>query len=319
MNQNTDETLPYLNLERLVTTEMRPRNLLQGYVRPLYEAARGDVPITYAICRDLMAAEKRRVALATGFVFHPHLPAGEVDGPVGAAVLGSALQALGFQPTILVQSEVVNVVSALLDELRCSLNVVSSSDRSSAEVEHWIDEFDLAVAIEKPGRNAQGVRHTLMGVPMPEGDGNVDDFFRGMTRQGKLTIGFGDGGNEIGFGKIYDFAAQLVPGGGAEERSGGIIAATATDHLFPAALSNFGTYALTAALELFTDSTNLLVSGEVVGRLMKTAVQHGCLDGGTASPGVVADDGVPVEAVEAIVTLLHTIVAQWRSTFKRAF
>ncbi len=313
--------LPYFNLERLVTTEMRQRNLPQGYVRQFYEAARGEAPISYEIVRDLLAGQGRRVALVTGFVFHPHLPNGEVDGPIGAVVLGRALQKLGFTPTVVVQEELLGVVGALLDEAACSFEVRSSSNASSEAARLWTEDFDLALAIEKPGRNELGVRHTVMGVPMPEGDGYVDDFFRTMSEQGKLTIGFGDGGNEIGFGRIYEFTRQLLPdaGGGQEARPGGIVAATATKHLFPAALSNFGAYALAAALELYTDTDDLLPTAEGVGRLMRVAVDHGCLDGGTAKPGVVADDGVPVETVQAIVTVLRTIVRQWRSTFERAF
>lgn len=316
-----DHRLPYANLERLVTTEMRPHNMIQGMVRAFYEEVRGENPISYDICEALAAVPGRRVALVTGFVLHPHLAHGEVDGPVGAAVLGVALKQLGYKPTVLVQGELVEVVNELLKVLGDDVPVVSTSDRETGEVVGWSHDYDVAVAIEKPGRNVNGVRHTLMGVEMPDGDSYVDDFFRAMSSQGKLTVAFGDGGNEIGFGKIYDFASRIVPGGGggAQAAKGGIVAATATDHLFPAAVSNFGTFALAAALELHTGSEGLLPEPAVIRRLVETAVENGCLDGGSGRPGVVADDGIPVDAIVAVVLLLRTIVDQWRSTFERAF
>jgi hypothetical protein len=40
---SVDPRAPYENLERLVTIEMRPHNLQQGFIRPLYELARGRI------------------------------------------------------------------------------------------------------------------------------------------------------------------------------------------------------------------------------------------------------------------------------------
>ena len=63
----------------------------------------------------------------------------------------------------------------------------------------------MAVTIEKLGRNKEGIRHSVMGTPLPKtGDYYIDDFIVAMTEKGKLTVGIGDGGNEIGFGKIHD-------------------------------------------------------------------------------------------------------------------
>lgn len=58
-----------------------------------------------------------------------------------------------------------------------------------------------------------------------------------------VTIGIGDGGNEVGMGKVYDrIVNSTVPNGST------IACTVAADHLLVCAVSNWGGYALAAAL-----------------------------------------------------------------------
>jgi hypothetical protein len=309
-----DPRLPYNNIEHLITTEMRPWNLVQGFVRQLYRLARGDGnPITYDLSGELAELSGARAAIVTGIFFEDHFPAGEIDGPIGAAVIASALSKLGHRVDILVEAEVKPVIDRLLERLGTDAGVVLTSNSSSDEVRGWADRYDLAITVEKLGRAADGRRHSIMATPLPPGDSYIDDFIIAMNERGKLTVGLGDGGNEIGFGKFHDQVSAMVP------RGKELVTTTATKYLLPAAVSNFGAYAIVAALALRTENQDLLPDGATVVKLIEDAVAEGCLDGGTVDPTFIGDDGIPAEGVAAVVTVLRTIVAQWFTTFDRHF
>ena len=120
-------------------------------------------------------------------------------------------------------------------------------------------DFDAAVAVERLGRNRAGQHHTIFGAPL-ELDPVADDLFERMNAQGRLTIGFGDGGNEIGFGALYDEARAAVPRGAdcgrpVRRRPGDVDRRRV---LFPVAVSNFGAYAVAAAMGLLAGRAALL-------------------------------------------------------------
>src|SRR5262249_58316848 len=59
------------------------------------------------------------------------------------------------------------------------------------------------------------------------------------------TIGIGDGGNEIGMGKVpWDVIRRNIPNGGL------VACRVPTDHLIVSGISNWGAYALAAAVAL---------------------------------------------------------------------
>ena len=319
---NVDPRSPYENLELLLTTEMRPHNMLQGFIRPLYELARGENPVTYDISQAILGMQNANVAMVTGIVLEGHLPKGEVDGPIGAAVLGRALSLLGHNVDIMVERDMDDVVSSLVDTLGFEGNIVHTTDRAPEELMAWADHYDIAVTIEKLGRNREGIRHSVMGTPLAKtGDYYIDDFIEAMNDKGKLTVGIGDGGNEIGFGKIHDKVREIVLFG-AEcgcPCGGGTATTTATKHLFSAAISNYGAYGVATALALGTSNRDLMVDGKTVKKLVEGVVALGCLDGGTMDPNFIGDDGIPIDAVMRVVDQLGSIYAQWNGSFDRHF
>ncbi len=317
-----DPRAPYGNLELLMTTEMRPHNMQQGFIRTLYELARGDNPITYDVSQALLGAKNAKAAIVTGIVIEDHLPKGEVDGPIGAAVLGRALSLLGHEVDLMVEAPMIDVMEGLIKTLDYPGTVVTTSDRSADEVKGWADDYDIAATVEKLGRNSKGLRHSVNGTPLAKnGDYYIDEFIVAMTDKGKLTIGIGDGGNEIGFGKMHDKVQKIVLHGAdcGCPCHGGIATTTATKHLIPAAVSNYGAYALTAALALGAERPDLLVDGAMVKTLIERVVALGCLDGGTVKPGHVGDDGIPIAAVMRTVDQLASVVEQWNGSFDRDF
>jgi hypothetical protein len=76
----------------------------------------------------------------------------------------------------------------------------------------------------------------------------VEESDGGFSREGPATyatIGIGDGGNEIGMGKIpHEIVAKNIPNGDL------IHCRVPTDHLIVAGVSNWGAYALAAGVHL---------------------------------------------------------------------
>jgi D-glutamate cyclase len=231
-----------------------------------------------------------------------------VDGPIGACVLALSLESLGVAADVVVPAEMVPVVEAVKTSLSANFEIREQA-RSA-------DEYAAVITIEKLGRNLAGTTHTVLGSPIDQ-DFAADDLVDQFNREGRLTIAIGDGGNEIGFGAIYDQALELVPRGRdcGCPCGGGIVSTTATQILFPAAVSNHGAYAVSGALAVLAGRPEIAPYSDAIGAAIDVAVRQGCLDGGTFLPHVMADDGIPLESVKAIATVMRTIVEQtFRST-----
>ena len=105
------------SIDHLVNLDVRPPHLEQGLLAKLYKAAREKMkrPLT------LLAAEKLKEVLtpentaiiSTGFVFPPHFPAGEMDGPPGAVALGKIInKGIGSKVFFLGESAIMGVMRA---------------------------------------------------------------------------------------------------------------------------------------------------------------------------------------------------------------
>jgi hypothetical protein len=298
------------NLDRIATVEMRTQGIPKGVVRRLYDAVRKDVPLTHEVARALLDCVGGRVAIFTGIVAEP-LPVGEVDGPIGASVLAQTLERIGVAVDVIVPEEMAAVVEAVRVSLDGAYDVLHAARAA--------DEYVAVVTIEKLGRNAAGTTHTVLGSPIEQSFA-ADDLVEQFNREGRLTIAIGDGGNEIGFGAIYDEASEFVPRGrdcgcpcGA-----GILCKTATQILFPAAVSNHGAYAVAGALAVLSGRPEIAPYPDAIGAAIDVAVREGCLDGGTFLPHVMADDGIPLEGVKAVASVMRTIVEQSFRTTPRA-
>jgi hypothetical protein len=303
------ELEPFENLDRLATVEMRTQGIPKGIVRHLYAAARGEEPLTHVVAKALLGCTGKRIAIFTGIVCEP-LPKGEVDGTIGAAVLAKALESLDTEVDVVVPIEMEDVVEGVRRALDADFAIRTAAREGS--------EYAALVAIEKLGRNRVGTTHTILGSPVQQ-DFEADNLIEAFNGEQKLTIAIGDGGNEIGFGTIHEAALALVPRGRdcGCPCGGGILCATSTQLLFPAAVSNFGAYAVVAALAILAERAELAPAPDAIGSAIDAAVRRGCLDGGTFLPHVLADDGIPLEGVKAVVGVMRTIAEQTFRTSPR--
>jgi hypothetical protein len=140
------------------------------------------------------------------------------------------------------------------------------------------------------------------------------------TEKGVLTIGIGDGGNEIGCGVIIDAVRQVQPFGSKCQCpcGGGIATVTRCDHLIFAAISNWGAYALAAALAGLLDRPGILHDTATELRMLDGSLVGGAMDGAYARliPYV---DGTSSAVQTSIITLLHQIIENGLMSHDRGF
>lgn len=301
----------YESLDRIAVTEMRPPTSPAGIVGAFYELVRGpsDPPLTYQIASDIVRRAPGRALIVTGLVDENRFPCGEIDGPLGSIALARALSALGHRVTIVVDPEAIAPIQAVLEaagESAIELRTPDFPDVQAARA--FGSQFGIVAAVEKLGRNSIGGRHLVWGTPVHIGDTFGDDYIIGATEAGALTIGVGDNGNEIGFGNIADRAEPLTPAGVVVD--GGFFAATPVSHLLPASVSNFGCYALVAALAIATGRRELAVDGVAVGRWTEVGLDNGLRSGGVDDIGFRGDDGIPTRFVTATAEMFAGVVHQ---------
>jgi D-glutamate cyclase len=185
-----------------------------------------------------------RVGLITGF-FVPRgdVAAPETDGPVGTALLAAALAACGVPTRIAVDTPCADAVRAAVDAAGGGVAVdeVGVDEGLDRLIGDWRSTgVSHAVAIERCGRSADGRPRNMRGVDVSPWTAPLDDLFLAGPW---IRLAVGDGGNEIGMGKLPPgLIARTVPNGET------IACVTSCDRLVVAGVSNWGAYGLMAAL-----------------------------------------------------------------------
>lgn len=322
-------------VDRLCTIEMRPRegNLPRGMMHRLYAAARPDgaPPLTYDMARRL--TERVRpgdaVFIVTGAGGPPVLPYGEVDGLLGAAALARTLTfSLGARVVMLTEERTERPIGAVCraaglrfarpdadDVVPNGVTFVPmpiATEECEAQAPRLFDEYAPAavIAIEKLSPNRLGVIHGSTGLSYDATHAKPQFLFAEAARRGILTAGIGDGGNEVGFGKVAEAVAHIIPAGRVCQCpcGGGNIAAVATDVLVVAAISNWGGYGVAAMIALLLDhGAETIVDEDELERMLRACVDGGAYDGAFARP-LLSDDGVPLRTQRAFTTMLRSIV-----------
>ena len=299
------------NMDRLLCIEMRRKGLPRGFKWPLYEAARAisDGPMVLKAAR-MLDRPAARVGIFTGAAVPDHMPVGENDGPFGSTVLARALERLGHQVTIYTDPDCAAPIEALLKRTGSATPVRRLVLGDLAQQAEAAAREDVLVAIERLGGNINGKLHGVNGVVRDAFRCNVDHAFLEATRLGKTTIGIGDGGNEIGFGRLRETLEERLPAFAQKDKTpcgGGIFSRIATDHLVVASTSNLGAYGVVAALAMVKGDASLCHDAAEEVALHHVGVGLGLVDGGGGG-AIPWCDGIPAESNAAVVTLLENIV-----------
>jgi D-glutamate cyclase len=218
-------------------------------------------------CESLLTAKD--VAIVTGFYIpSSDPPAFETDGPHGAYFLERSLRSMGINAEIRAEYPVLFAIekaAKLLNDLREPLH------HSPSHV----------VFIERGGPASDGKRYTMRGREITEFLDPANDHVENAK-----TIGIGDGGNEMGMGKIaHETIVKNINNGDQ------IHCKFQTDQLIVAGVSNWGGYALSAGLFVLKNQmpTGNLFDFEIEKKILEIMVETGPLvDGviGTAQPTV---------------------------------
>jgi hypothetical protein len=263
----------------LVARNPRSMATLRPALRPGY---------TLRAARILDRAD--RVILATGF------PVGdtfETDGPLGAIALYEALESLGKTCHLACASP---LAAAIADDYRVLELFAFDPEAGKREARARLAAIkpDAVLSIERPGLAADGRYYNMRGEDISPRCAVFDYYLEFADCP---TIAIGDGGNEIGMGKLASAVSQLDIQA----------AATGCDELLVADVSNWGGYALIAILEALRAQPLL---GAVQHRKLLAYVSaHGSVDGVTRK-NTLTEDGLPAEAGEEILAALQELVAQ---------
>ncbi len=318
------------NLDRLASMEVaRP----SGVKLKLYEAARAKLgkPLSYCFADGLTRHVKARehVIIACGSVSLPWMAKGETDGPPGAAVVARALDVgLNVKPIVVCEEALADMVEATFagagltnhsyNDFRATPHSVMiqgfplDDAEAKVEAERLLREYSpsAVVAIEKMGPNRKGVHHTVRGYDVGATRAKVYNLVEKARAQGIFTGGVGDGGNEIGFGTIFEEARRILPTGAKCNCpcGDGSVTATATDALIVASASNYGAYGVAACLASMLNRVDVFHDRATEQRILHNCVNAGAVDGNTTwrTPTV---DGVSEEADLAIVDLMRTMIS----------
>ena len=313
------------SLDRLATVEMRISDYSRGVPAKLYDAARqaqGGRSLSQAAAELILDFARRGepVFIVTGAGDPVYLPAGETDGPPGVVALAVAIAtATGAVPVLLTETQFVDNLTATaragglaLRDFSVAAKVphgttvlpLSCGDDAAEQARHYIESMKptLVISIEKSGPAPDGKVYTASGTQVNDAYRAKAEFLFQFAREHHIpSLGIGDNGNEIGFGRIRDAVVTHKP-------RGEILGTTVeTDVLFPVNVSNWGAYATAAALAFLTGRPDVMHTPEAERRLVEACVAANAVDGSTGRH-ILAVDGSPVEASMAVVTLMQTIV-----------
>ncbi len=225
------------------------------------------VPDFVSDAARFILAHPGHVLIVTGFmILRANAP--ETDGPPGAAALGTALASLGYDVSFVTDRFSRQVVEAVTGGPIVEFPVAGPAV-SDAFARELIAETrpSLVIAIERPGLTGDDSYRNHAGEDLTEFNARMDCLFHHAT----ATVGIGDGGNEIGMGKLCDRIRAIdgLPGNPS---------VTPADKLVVASCCNWGAFGVIAALS-HLKGRDLLPTVERGHELVVKAVEAGAVEG----------------------------------------
>lgn len=244
-----------------------------------------------------------RVLIFTGWPSRSWLIKGltETDGPVGAAILARALEeafdiipiivmeerlcefgAVGLRAAGLIVSDLETALQSKPGPPKASVGAVirftSDANQAQREAEALLDHVkpDALISIELPGANRDGTYHNVTAREVPtELVMKADYCMREAAARGILTIGIGDGGNELGMGNAAEAIRKYL-------KEGDVIApVTQVDCLVVSCISNWGALGMAACVAAVAGKPDVFDHIDIM-RITDALVNAGAIDGLTA-------------------------------------
>ncbi len=243
----------------------------------------------HSAAAELLSGE--RVILVTGFGIRSAM-IGENDGPSGTLALADALRQLGKEVVLVTDKYSIDLLSAgaaVFGKPFPTRTLSLPQNEADREIEDVLTSFSptQVVAIERPGTAADGHRYSMRGEMLDDLVPGADRLLEPPWPRPFRTIAIGDGGNELGLGSLRDALKGRVAHGEL------IFCATSADYVIPAGISNWGAFALVAALSLLA-GTLLLRPPEHERAVLEALLAAGAVDGCTKEQ-TLSVDGLPWE------------------------
>ncbi|XP_064809569.1 D-glutamate cyclase, mitochondrial [Oncorhynchus masou masou] len=210
----------------------------------------------------LSLSHSSSVLITTGFPTHyTHNPPEETDGPPGAIAIAATLQALQKEVAIVTDHRALEMNQRIMEDavkkgvIKTAVPLLSYQGNSPDSAlyflchngDHKKPRFDHLVAIERSGRASDGNYYNMRGVNIKHLVDPIDDLFTAAsTIPGISTTGIGDGGNELGMGKVKEAVREHMPNGSL------IACDVAADFAITAGVSNWGGYGMACALYILS-------------------------------------------------------------------
>ena len=308
MNTLEEIKLQAEEIDRLMTTNITSKfqfNEKYPIIQLMYNAARkkaGGDPLSYMVAKNLVDTVKPGdiIFLTSGFIFYKWRLA-ETDGPPGVAALARAID-LGLDARSVV------ITDPGLEEMHIKtvgatgLHYLSDVDKAMTQNRQFtvltypinreeakeaatklLDDFKpkAIISVEKPGENIKGIIHSRVGVDVSFLHGKLDYLMKEAKSRKILTVGMGDGGNELGMGGIRDIIEKYTSTGAKCQCpcNAGVAAATELDYAVPCSISNWGAYGIEACLALLLDNEDVMHDGDLEDRILDTNANFGGMAG----------------------------------------
>jgi D-glutamate cyclase len=321
------------SVDHLMKMNMKLPALPAGHIEEIYQACRTVVgnPLCLSAARALQnrVTKDSIVIISTGFVFPPYFPFGETDGPPGAVALAYAIHhGIGARVVFITEKEVIEVLRATCTAAGLAVyNYEDLKDIPGAiHIRDFPYEMELAnhegkrileemkpsavITVEKMGRNEKDIYHSARGNDLSRYTIKIDFLVEEAKKQGILTIGIGDLGNEIGLGAVAHTAQKAIGPIGTKCNcpcGGSVVTKVGTEIPIMSTISNWGAYGIAACLAFLLEKPAILHSAEIEMRMTEACVRTGGMDGSLVSP-TLSSDGTTIEGCKAMVQLLHELI-----------
>ena len=250
------------------------------------------------LCDDVLWSEavdlirvSKSVAVITGF-FVPSKGAAETDGPPGSTALACALASFGLQTEIWTDFRCEAAVRACAEAVGYPCVQVRDVSETISDVRLP----DLLIYVERLGRSANGAYYDMSGNDISSFTIPLDEF---AIRGDCAVIGIGDGGNEVGMGNYVDSLAEIMPDYVE------CFSVVGADVAIPVDVSNWGAYAMVAALSLEA-GVWLGHSNDDEIRMSEALLRAGAVDGLQKTPSA-SVDGFDLSKQLEILTALREL------------
>jgi len=272
-----------MSIEEIILTHSAGRGIhkLRPYLAPNFCEQAADAILTHP----------GKTLISTGFYVAGTC---ETDGPVGAIALADALKELDSEPALVTDRFCAPILLQCCQHRVIDFPILPHDDsRECAEQLLAAEQPSLLISIERCGMAADGRYYNMRGGDISEFTAKLDALFAAFP----VSIGIGDGGNEIGMGNLAAaIAAEGLP-----------IQPCVTRVTFPviATVSNWGAYGILAYLS--RKRRRDLLCGVQERKLLERLVTLGVVDGVSKRPEM-SVDGFSMDVLDEVVEKLQGCV-----------